>query len=380
MRASGVSMEEKSEFGFQNAHNVAKQINSLIVQGEYFKIMSIENFYAISGRKKLADNFAKMVLLLNKLDPDRINAYNNQKLISRKSDKKFTMRDLIENALEFSTEPLGKLEPESLRNIRISGLTVYYANRLAHFAKFSREKFLFHTFDYGIKNLDKNKLGKYKSVSEKFKKYYMNYIEYEEEKARGASLETLQGIEKKKKLRRDALKQNGLSDVDILFTSEVLACLVRLERDAYAIKDVAMNDLIVQLSKQNEIPYGLKKDKEKGKELFVMDLPGYGQFSVHTKEEEIAEVKNKVKIQEYPYEVYDVVKGKIMLTNEMPYKATEIKKKCKSNKEIIKVLADVANIQGMNDAHTYAVKFGLPKKEIDILHKEIGKKRESERE
>ena len=283
-------------------------------------------------------------------------------------ESEISIDKIVNDANRLPSGLYGNIEPEKLRSIRITALTMFYANKIAHQSRYLRETFLAHYLNYEIENNDiitkAIKDGRFKEISDKFKNYYMSKIEYLEEKERGASEEYLKIRMADCNMHLKVLEEFGINKEDKILRNKTLRNLVISEQDAFSIKDTAMKDLVNQLSRQSDILYGIKKDND-GKEILVVDLPGYGQFSVHTKAEMCIK---KEKIPSYPYDVSGVDKGNVLLIEAKSPTMNYILNKYTKKADIMKALMDLDDI---GEAHQIAVKLGYNKNALRKIHSEI---------
>ena len=367
--------KDRSTIARDLARNISKKIQYMMDNGEYYRIMNVTYYYSgMNEREELASNFSKLMFFFEEITPNWAENYNKKEgektnnMSATIGESEFSIDKIVNDANRLPSGLYGNIEPEKLRSIRITALTMFYANKIAHQSRYLRETFLAHYLNYEIENNDiitkAIKDGRFKEISDKFKNYYMSKIEYLEEKERGASEEYLKIRMADCNMRLKALEEFGINKEDKILRNKTLRNLVTSEKDAFSIKDTAMKDLVNQLSRQSDILYGIKKDND-GKEILVVDLPGYGQFSVHTKAEMCIK---KEKIPSYPYDVYGVDKGNVLLIEAKSPTMNYILNKYTKKADIMKALMDLDDI---GEAHQIAVKLGYNKNALRKIHSEI---------
>ena len=368
--------KDRSTIAQNLARRISKKIQEMMDNGEYYRIMNITDYYSsMNEREKLAIKFSELMSFFEKITPNWAENYNKKEeerannMSAKIDESEISIDKIVSDANELPNGLYLNIDSENLRSIRITALTMFYANKIAHQSRYLRESILSHHLNYEIKSneiLEKNiKDGRFKEISNKLKNYYMSKFEYKEGRDRGVSEEDLKIRLSDYSMRLKALEECGIDREDkFILRSKALSTLITSEKDAFSIKDIAMKDLVNQLSKQSDILYGVKKDNE-GKEILVVDLPGYGQFSVHTKAENCM---RKEKIPQYPYEVYGVDIGNVLLLETksptMNYILNKYTKKAKIVNELIK-LGDIG------EAHQIAVKLGYNKNTLRKIHSEI---------
>lgn len=363
----------RSRIAANRASNVGKQIYEMMCNDEYSEVMNAVNYYPrINTREKLRDNFSKMMFFFEKINPEWAEKYNEleegktRNMSVEIDPTEYSMQTLVEDALALPNELYGNTPPEKLRDIKISALAMFYANKIAHQSRYLRERYMAHYLNYSAKDNENFntalKQDKFKEISDRLKSYYMFALEYAEAKKDGKSEDVLKRIREKAKLCKGVLKGYGFDDESLLLKNSVIKSFVQLERDAFAIKDVAMSDLVFQLEAQKDISYGKKLDSA-GKEVLVVDLPNYGQFSVHTKGEECIV---KAHVPRYPYPVYSVGLGSALLMMSNSSATEYVKKKCGDKANIMKALRE--DFDSKEEAHQIAVKLGYNKNALKKIY------------
>lgn len=369
--------EFRSQSAKKDAIAIATRIEEKLKNGEYSKVMANYNYYYMphsdeqKERERLLVCFKNLMCFFETVTPNW--AANHNKIESQKTnnmkssidESKYTIDKIIQDAERMPNGLYGNIKPEHLRNIRVSALTMFYANKIAHQSKVLREKYISQVVNYEIlgngvlDNAIKN--GKFGEISNIIKYYYFNRILYDDEKLNNASSDVLKLKSAEINKCKEELSKYGISPTSDIYKKKTLLNLVKTETDAYAIKDTTMGDLVNQLSKQNDILYGIKRD-DKRKEILVVDLPGYGQFSVHTVENQCIA---KSKVPDYPYKVYDVDIGKALLTQSSTPTMDYVLKKCKNKSEIMKALKELDEEE---EAHQIIVKLGYNKNALAQIH------------
>lgn len=367
--------KDRSTIAQNLARKTSKKIQEMMDNGEYYRIMNITSYYSgMNEREELASKFSELMFFFKEITPNWAESYNKKEeektnnMSATIDESEISIDKIVSDANKLPSGLYGNVEPEKLRSIRITALTMFYANKIAHQSRYLRETILSHHLNYEIENNDivekAIKDGRFKEISDKLKSYYMSKFEYLEERERGASEEYLKIRRADYSMRLKALEECGIDRDDKILRSKALGNLVISEKDAFSIKDIAMKDLVNQLSRQSDILYGIKKDND-GKEILVVDLPGYGQFSVHTKAENCM---RKEKIPQYPYDVYGVDKGNVLLLEAKSPTMNYILNKYTKKADIMKALVDLDDI---SEAHQIAVKLGYNKNALRKIHSAI---------
>lgn len=367
----------RSEMSRKRAINIAKKIDEKLTSADFSDVMTSYKYYYMPGndtkkeRARLLGCFKKMMCFFETVTPNW--AANHNKLEGKKTknmsasidENEYTIDKIVQDAEKMPDGLYGNTKPEQLRDIRISALTMFYANKIAHQCKVFREKYISDIINYEIQGNDTLDLSikddKFDEISKNIKNYYATIMKYDEEKKNGASQTTLNKLTSEIVEYKKQLADLGIPSNSSIYTKKVLANLVKTERDAYSIKDVVMGDLVTQLSKQNDILYGVTQDKD-NKEVLVIDLPRYGQFSVHTADNACI---SAAKVPEYPYKVYDVDIGKALLTQATTPTMDYVLKKCKNKSEVMKELIDLDDV---SEAHQIIVKLGYNKNALAQIY------------
>ena len=182
----------------------------------------------------------------------------------------------------------------------------------------------------------------------------------------------------KRKLKKFGIKEENLEDLRSL-NIEVLS---KGQRDGYYIKDFEMDRAIELLKEDDEISYGKftknmtdnngveildSEGNPKQEHLFVVDLPYYGQFSIHMKTESSISA-----LSDTPYDelrIYE--KESVLLTDEVSSWAKKIILG-KTFKEVVGKLKNIRRNRknGARIAHYTALKLGATKEELDELYRD----------
>lgn len=367
--------KDRSTIAQNLARRISKKIQEMMDNGEYYRIMNITDYYSsMNEREELASKFSELMFFFKEITPNWAENYNKKEeertnnMSAKIDESEISIDKIVSDANKLPSGLYGNIEPETLRSIRITALTMFYANKIAHQSRYLRETILSHHLNYEIENNDivekAIKDGRFKEISDKLKSYYMSKFEYSEKKERGTSEEYLKIRRADCSMRLKALEECGIDRDDKILRSKALGNLVISEKDAFFIKDIVMKDLVNQLSRQSDILYGIKKDND-GKEILVVDLPGYGQFSVHTKAEMCMKEE---KIPQYPYDVYGVDKGNVLLLEAKSPTMKYILNKYTKKADIMKALVDLDDI---GEAHQIAVKLGYNKNALKKIHSAI---------
>lgn len=149
--------------------------------------------------------------------------------------------------------------------------------------------------------------------------------------------------------------------------------LSQLERNAFYIKEFEIDNIIKILKSRDDISYGKVTD-ETGNSL-VIDLPYYGQFSVHLKSKgSISALSNT------PYDsLHFYEKESVILSDEVSKAAQRlIDKRRESGKvDLVDLIPELRKMKKGKPrfAHYVALKMGATKQELDELYRDEQKPR-----
>lgn len=325
------------------------------------KILKQVNFstYAEEFMINNHDGFEKLMRLYDILNPDWVKTHNREERKKPKNVQTFlnpsiTIQDIIDEAAGDEITELA--------------LTTLVSNRLAHY----------------ISNIIKRRVEIYKNKNDMFLSKN-DFTEVSESVRR-----YFDPNNKERRLTLKWIEANLLSyNIDISqFNRSEMETLVSAQNTAFSLKDHALYKMITLLKERDDINYGHILDPN-GKDAFVVDLPYYGQFSVHLKkpklskqcmendtkeykesskqqvrkeDDESNEVRKKIfdllEDQSYEQDLYETTN--IMLTSEVSQEAESFSKSLMKLKNDDEKIARIKEVEE-NDpryAHYLMVKNG----------------------
>ena len=144
-----------------DAKNIAEKIREMMDNGEYYRIMKITDYYSsINEREALANKFSELMFFFEKITPKWAENYNKKEeektnnMSAKIDESEISIDKIVNDANKLPTGLYGNVEPETLRSIRITALTMFYANKIAHQSRYLRENILSHHLNYEIKSND----------------------------------------------------------------------------------------------------------------------------------------------------------------------------------------------------------------------------------
>lgn len=233
-------------------------------------------------------------------------------------------------------------------------LEIYYSNKVAHYAEYWQKDFL------------RQFLKKYQNPENLFdiiindsrlfgiinNSLFRIFDEYNQDNTREI------------KYHKDILKRYGIGERELRILGKSIPSLVNIYRDAMCIKDAELHEIVSLLEEDKLSSYGMithtevESGKEKERNLFVLDVPFFGQMSVHIKSPELISQLGKHK---YPYPVYQ--RESILLTDRLTPEQERIVKR-NDIEEIRKYFEE-----GEEEfAHLLAIKGGYTADEIKYVH------------
>lgn len=321
-------------------------------------VLNIPNYSSLPLEKR----FAKLMTLYDEVQPRWVSEFN---ALEQKKPRNMqiyldpqttTMEDLIESADN----------DELCQTV----MAMYTANKLAHVCENTRrvllEKYLKQKLQDAAspqeETLLKDALHDFENISHTLKSYF------------DPRNSTKPGLLRKLEY---TLNVNGISSKDLeTFSKNGFKQLVEKERVGYYLKDFEMMNLIEMLKERDDISYGMVTDhkldnfgnplinrhtgKPQSNHLLVVDLPYYGQFSVHMKE-----ASSISALSQTPYRKMQVFETESMiLTSEIsPYAEKDLDNGSISMENLKKIKA-----RDPRYAHYLALKTGATKDEIEELH------------
>lgn len=336
--------------GYENAINIVVPTAKTDSTLKYYEI------------KDLDQRFKGLMLLYDKIEPNWKNVYTeveNQKPAEIQTP---LGADSIEDVID------GALYDDVLEEC----LSMHIANKVAHQYEFSAYII--------IENLLRNKCkeGKipveliddrrtFRSIAKNITNLYDPIYE--------PSSRTV--IESKRKLAEKGIKEEDIKELGSLGIPELLIA----KKQAFAAKDYEISQSTKLLSKRKDISFGVctsyKKDRTgrtiydnlarpKEENSLVIDVPYYGQFSIHLKD--TASISNFYKLPYYSWR-YIYEKETVLLTDQISKQAQEIFEKTSTPtyKELRGYLKGMEKVNP-RFAHYLAIKLGATKRELRDLH------------
>lgn len=308
---------------------------------------------------KLADFYDKIIPNW-RVNFNTLNEANPRYGIEEEITKEEKVRELLEN-----------VEGSDFDNMSLVAVCMYLSNKLAHEFGVTRDRIV-------EDELRKFRAisGDAKSVSQKLKNYF---------KAKAA--ENTQEANR----QEDLLKKLGINGAMLeRFEQLGLGELVSEEIKAFALKDAMMMTFIdrVQARENNRglgqddlISYGMLTQEDG--QILVVDLPFYGQFSVHMQTPETISAMRGTPYKNFVYSLESVMltEGVSQDVNDDLKRIRELEKKgTKTASAIQQVARDrlESDAEGRSNhqkerlkyQHHLALKYGKGKKTIDTLYKE----------
>lgn len=321
-------------------------------------ILNIQNYLSLPLEKR----FAKLMTLYDVAQPRWVaefNALEEKKphnMQIRLDPQTTTMEDFIESADN----------DELCQTV----MAMYTANKLAHVCENTRRVLLEKYLKQKLKDVSspqeedllKGALYDFENISHTLKTYF------------DPRNSTKPGLLRKLEY---TLNINGISSKDLeSFSKNGFKQLVEKEKIGYYLKDFEMLNLIDMLKERDDISYGMVTenkissfgtpliDKKTGQpqtsHLLVVDLPYYGQFSVHMKE-----ASSISALSQTPYSKLRVFETESMiLTSEVsPYAEKDLDNGSISMEKLKKI-----KNRDPRYAHYLALKTGATKDELEELH------------
>lgn len=355
----------------KDAKNVVSKIRkTLFNRNDYFKSYGsfYEGEYEQSDRTTVEnDNLDKLVNLYEKLRPDWIVNFNDFE--KNRKDIKYSAAGIKKDTSLL--EVVEGVKENDLDNASVLAMNMYIANKIAHTCGIARDRIvegiMVQTCGEHISQEDFT----VKKASKLIKKYFIAKNKNDISKMRRM----------KQYLRDFEIENDEIEQLDRLGISE----LIQMEMDIFAIKDLEMMNLITRLQERDRIQeteidsdeidppmsYGIKED-DKGNRLMVVDLPFFGQFSVHMRDPMTISALSDTEYNKFVY-----ARESVMLTEDISPIAKEDWHNSKGTIEGIKKVAmDRMKGYGKRDkldevtryAHHLTLKSGGSKKELDDIY------------
>jgi len=253
-------------------------------------------------------------------------------------------------------------------NASVNAMNMFLANKIAHAMGEARKGLVLQYFvDKNGDFRNPNDKSKFQDAAKKVKWYYEAVRNNKTNKARSLKSD-LQGL------------GVDLSQLEKLGIKEI----VNLEYDAFAIKDLEMGIFITKMQERDmlhdtgratedtdpKMSYGKAKDDE-GKDVLIVDLPYYGQFSVHMQKKDLITA-----LSQTPYTRDFYGTEKVILTEgRTPVVKVDLARSDNTPKGIQKVARERMQEEASNKytagnyAHHLVVKNGGGKADLDELEK-----------
>lgn len=303
--------------------------------------LKLENYLIMDESEKLD----LLLEMFKQFKPDYVENYN--KMEEKKSERvqisiprDYDLKDLIKS-----------VDGEIMLQ---KALEIYYSNKVAHYAEYMQKAVLRQFLKryqspenlFGIIINDPHMFGIINNS------LFRIFDEYNQDNTREI------------KYHKDILKRNGIQERELRILGKTIPSLVNIYRDAMCIKDAELHEIISLLEEDELSSYGMithtevESGKEKERNLFVLDVPFFGQMSVHIKSPELISQLGKHK---YPYPVYQ--RESILLTDKSSPEQERIVKR-NDIEEIRKYFEE-----GEEEfAHLLAIKGGYTADEIKYVH------------
>ncbi len=241
------------------------------ITNEQLKVLSNIDFHSfvIDYLADTHEGFKSILKLYEKLEPYWVNIHN------REEQKK---PQNVQNLIEPSTTIQDIIEEADGDEITELSLSVVGANRIAHFSTRAMKRLI--------------------EIIADRKKFYCSFDDANRLLLRYFDSSNVNDEKKLAKLK---------SEIDFLgieFTEQeanTFRMLSDAQTMAFQVKDHSLYKMLTILRENEDINYGLFLD-EKGKEAFAMDLPYYGQYSVHIKKPRFERSLTDYGIREYKEE------------------------------------------------------------------------------
>lgn len=312
-------------------------------QGEEFSSQKYDELDNIS-RLELIANAIERVLPSYKID-----FYNNES--KKEKDKQinlpehFNLSDIVESAIGIETT--------------VKALEIFYANRLGHICRDAQKRLVYSLLgDSNKKNSEYPSLMYDLSDRRKINKIVLNAHRFFVAEKRGNN--------KGMQIVQNSLRKLGISSDDLnLLRQRGYDILSEGYINCMDIKDKAIAEEIEMLREDDTQSYGIKRttDKDGTKNtLFVMDVPCFGQMSVH-----IYDLALISGLSEHKYR-YPIYQRENVLLTDLTSEYQEYFMYAHPN-DLVEALKGLRN---QRDAHEIAVKSGLTKDEISELYSKKG--------
>lgn len=366
-----VEREADFEMQLKNARTV------LLRWKEHKKDIGLESISKIILGMELEDkeNYDSESMLLECLSqvfeiahPRWIAEFNSLEEHRTESEKKYGMEKINPKNADLY-EIISSVVENDDDNTSVLAMNMYLANKIAHAFADTRVVITKKLLS------DRNIRGNIKEISETLKMYY---------KAKGKN--SFKEQEQKRRLS----KLNIHDDFLLEFEREGIHDLIQAELYTFGVKDHEMMTFINRMKvrsktqdKEEQLSYGRALDSD-GKALLVIDLPYFGQFSLHMRDLDTISALNDTEYSKFVYNVKTV-----MMVDTASLEVEEDLKMARkkssgipSSKQLEKVARarveqeknsseEYIEIETRKYAHHLILKNGGTKKDLDELYDEI---------
>ena len=143
--------KDRSTIAQNLARRISKKIQEMMDNGEYYRIMNITDYYSsMNEREELASKFSELMFFFKEITPNWAENYNKKEeertnnMSAKIDESEISIDKIVSDANKLPSGLYGNIEPETLRSIRITALTMFYANKIAHQSRYLRENILSH--------------------------------------------------------------------------------------------------------------------------------------------------------------------------------------------------------------------------------------------
>lgn len=320
------------------------------------------------------DNLNSLLDIYQKLNPNWVDSLNKlNKRLSEESNIQDRMFDdflKVELPEGYTVKDLKapkNKNQDPLTDIMQRGRIIHLSNKIAHQFEFIFESRL---KEYMAKNgISCNTKAEFCEVKRLIRKIYAPETKTKVKENAKCILDMDYGFES-----TDFEEAKNLDNLNF-------PALIKAYNDGMYLKAMEIenvNKLIHHHGKEEEVSYGLRKDCEENM-LFVMDIQGFGQFSVHVKDPRlVAQIKTKYKMPLYKRET-------LMLVDHMSSTAEEFMEEAKTDdsmdeerdipkyvseerKQRARLLEEIKFLDlNRAEKHELAVKGGLLRRELEEL-------------
>lgn len=233
-------------------------------------------------------------------------------------------------------------------------LEIFYSNRIAHTCRNVQKQILSDMFD------EKNRENAgYESLIYRFNGKEIDQIA---KSAHRYFIAESNMNTKAANIAQRQLAKNGITTAEIeILRKRGYAALAKGYVDCMAIKDEAIAESIKILKEDKTQSFGLAKIKNGKREenIFVIDVPCFGQMSVHIYDEKLISALSEDKYK-YPIHNFDNV---LLIDRMSEYQESFM---LQDTPELIESLR---KLKSRKEAHEIAVKAGFQKHELEMLYK-----------